>query len=132
MERMSCFERWTYKEFPLAAGAKAFQGGIATIDLSTGKCEPGHAEADLFVIGKFAETVDATAGEKLVNVNLGMEIEVEWWNNSPDNAIVAANVGSLCYVEDDQTVGILATGMALAGRIWAVDSVRGVAVQKLP
>jgi hypothetical protein len=130
-ERMSSFERWTYKEFPLAVGNKAFQGAIAALDLSTGKVEPGHAETDLFVIGKFAETVDATAAEALVNVNLGMEIEVEWWDNSGTNPVAATDVGSLCYVEDDQTAAISASGGSVLGRVWAVDALRGVAVEKL-
>ena len=130
-ERMSSIERWTFKEFPLAVTTKAFQGAIAALDLSTGKVEPGHAETDLFVIGKFAETVDATLAEKLVNVDLGMEIQIEWWDNSVSNALDAADVGSICYVEDDQSVGSSPTGRSIAGRVWAVDSIRGVAVQKL-
>lgn len=130
-ERMRSVERWTYKTFPLAVGNKAWKGGIACLDLSTGKVEPGHAETDLFVIGTFAETVDATAAEKQVNVNFGMEIEVEWFDNSLSNAVAAANVGSLCYVEDDQTVTTSPTGASIAGRVWAVNATDGVAVQKL-
>lgn len=129
-EKMSLTERWTYHQFPLAVGNKAFKNGLACLDLSTAKVEPGHVESDLFVMGRFAETVDATLVEKLVNVNFGMEIEVEWWANGT-GTIAATDVGSLCYVQDDQTVTITPTGASVAGRIWAVDSVKGVAVQKL-
>jgi hypothetical protein len=134
-ERMSIIERWTYHQFPLAVGNKGWKGGMAFLDSSTGKCEPGHAsENDLIYIGTFDETIDATSVEKLVNVDLGMEIEVRWWENSVANAIAASDVGKLCYAEDDQTVTITsATGAnSVVGRIWAVDSVKGVAVQKLP
>ncbi len=130
-ERMSGVERWTHKQFPLAVGNKAWKGGIATIDLSTGKCEPGHVESDLANLGKFNETVDATAAEKLVDVDLGMEIEVVWWANDAVSPVTAAMLLSLCYIMDDQTVSSDGSGRSAAGRVWAVDSVRGVAVQKV-
>lgn len=131
-ERMSSTERWTRKQFPLAVGNKAWKNGIACADLSSGKVEPGHGEADLLVIGRFAETIDATAAEKLVNVDLGMEIEVVWYENATaGDAVVAADLFNLCYVLDDQTVTRTPGGRPVAGRIWAVDSARGVAVEKL-
>src|SRR5690349_11952886 len=105
-ERMASVERWGHHLFPLAVGNKAFKNAIACLDLSTGKVEPGHAESDLLVIGKFAETVDATAAEKQVNVSFGQEKEVEWWDNSETDPVAATDVGSLCYVEDDQTTTI--------------------------
>lgn len=130
-DRMRSTERWKYKQFTLASGNIAYQGGIATLDLSTGKCEPGHAETDLFVIGTFAEYKDASAADALVNVDLGMEMEIEWFDNSAGNPLAAADVGSLCYVEDDQTVTKSPTGASVAGRVWGIDSVKGVAVQRL-
>lgn len=130
-ERARLFESWKYHDFPLAVGNKAWKNGIAALDLSTGKVEPGHAETDLFIIGLFDQTVDATAAEKLVRVNLQTEIWVEWLDNSVSDALDAGDVGSLCYVEDDQTVSINPTGKSVAGRVWAVDATKGVAVQKL-
>jgi hypothetical protein len=126
-EKMRSFERWTYHLFPLAAGTKAFKHGAIGIDRTTGKVKPAAAGATLLMIGIAAETVDATAGEKLINVNLGTEIEVEWWANA--GGITAANVGSIAYFADDQTVTITAGGMT-AGRIWAVEGAR-VAVENL-
>lgn len=129
--RSRSVERWTYMQFTLATGNVAYKGGIACIDLSTGKVEPGHAETDLFVIGVFAETVDATSAEAQVNVNLSKEIEVEWFVNSGSNPVVTANIGSLCYVEDDQTVGNSSSGNSVAGRAWKISTTDGVAVEKL-
>lgn len=123
-------ERWTHHLFPLAVGNKGWKNGIATIDLSTGKCEPGHVESDLFYIGKFDETIDATLAETMINVNLGMEIEIEWWANDTVSPVTAAMLCSVCYILDDQTVSSDGSGRSTAGRIWAVDSVKGVAVQK--
>jgi hypothetical protein len=127
-ERMRSYEKWTYHQFPLAVGNKAYKHAAVGIDLSTGKIEPAHAEADLLIIGVAAETIDATSVEKQLNVNLCTEIEVEWWASA--GGISATNLGSLCYFSDDQTVTLTPNG-ALAGRIWSYDSTKGVAVQKL-
>jgi hypothetical protein len=124
-------ERWTFKQFPLASGKKAYKGGIAVIKQSTGKCEPASAAAGLLHIGKFAESIDASAAEKLVNVDLGLEIEVCWWTNDTTAPVTADKVGSICYLLDDQTVSIDGTSRSIAGRVWAVDATKGVAVQKL-
>jgi hypothetical protein len=127
-EKMRDFERWTYHLFPLAAGFKAWKHAAVGIEIASGKVKPATAGATLLIIGIAAETVDAVAAEKQLNVNLCMEIEVEWWASA--GGITAANVGSFAYFADDQTVGLTANGM-FAGRIWAYDAVRGVAVQKL-
>lgn len=130
MERQSTTERWTYHRFTLAAGSKAWRHGIAAIDLATGKVVPGAAAGDLLVIGKFDQSLDLSAVgavDTLINVNLGTEIEVEWWAN--DGTILAADIGQLAYVVDDQTVG--GAGAVLAGRIWGVDPLFGAAIQKL-
>jgi hypothetical protein len=127
--RARIFDRWTHRQFPLAVGNKAWKGGQAAIDLSTGKVEPAHAELDLFLIGTFDEDIDATSAEALVNVNLGMEIEVEWLEN--DGSVLVSQVGNLCYALDDQTVSINGAGKSVSGRVWAVES-QGVAVQHLP
>lgn len=131
-ERMSLVERWTRRQLTLASGNKAWKGGIAALDLSTGKVEPGHAETDLLVIGSFAETVDAALADALVDVDFGREIEARWLANATaGDAIAATDVGSLCYVMDDQTVTITPTGRSIAGRVWGVDSVKGVLVERL-
>lgn len=129
--RMLTRERWTRRNFTLASGNIAYQGGIACLDMSTGKVEPGHAEGDLLVIGTFARTVDATSADKAVDVDLGQEIEVVWYANG--SSIASTDAGKLCYVSDDQTVTLTPAsgGAPTAGRIWAVDTTRGVAVQKL-
>jgi len=130
MELASHIERWTHHSFPLTAGTKSWKGGLAVIDTATGKVKPGAAAAGLIYIGKFDESVDASAAEKPVSVDLGMEIEVVWWNN--DGTVTAAMVGGVCYVQDDQTVTATATTRSLAGRVWLVDAIYGVAVQKVP
>lgn len=128
-ERMSSKEMWGLRLFTLASGKKAFKNGVCAIKLGTGTVVPGALASDLFVIGKFAETVDATAGAKPVNVDLGIGIEIEWLVNNAAS-IAATDLGSLCYLLDDQTAELAPNGGSVAGRIWGVDSVRGVAVQR--
>jgi hypothetical protein len=131
-ERARSVEKFTYRVFSLASGNKGWKGGIACADLSTGKVEPGHDETDLFAIGVFDETVDATAAEKLINVNLGREVIAEWLANATaGDAVAAADVFNLCYVMDDQTVTKTSTGRSVAGRVWAIDATRGVLVERL-
>lgn len=128
--RAVSMERWTHHQFILASGNKAWKGAAAVGDQTTGKVEPAHGgEADLLSLGHFDEDVDASTGDRAVTVDLGMEIEVRWQEN--DGSITAADVFKLAYWADDQTVTATATGNSVAGRIWAVDSTRGVAIQLL-
>jgi hypothetical protein len=132
-EKMTDLESWTSRLFTLASGSKAYKGGRAAISLGTGKVVPASSLSGLFVIGRFAETVDATAADKPVNVRLDITIEVEWLaNGTAGDAVAATDLGALCYALDDQTVSILPIGKALAGRVWGFDATRGVAVERLP
>jgi len=126
-ERMRFFEKWTRHLFTLASGNKGWKGGLAGVDLSTGKVEPAHPESDLWIIGVFDETIDATLGDKPINVHLFTEIHLEFFASA--GGISATNIGQLAYALDDQTVSLTPTG-ALVGRIWHYDAVKGVGVEK--
>lgn len=131
MERMRSFDRWTYKRFAIAFGtAKVWKHAMVGINLATGKVEPADAASDLFIIGVANETKDMSDElvDSTLDVNLCKEIEVEWWASA--GGIDAGDVGNLCYAADDQTVTLTENG-CVAGRIWAFDSVMGVAVEKL-
>lgn len=127
--RMLTHETWTRAKFTLAANNAAWKGGAAALDLSTGRVEPAHVETDLFYIGTFVESKASSASEQQVEVHLGREITVYWFANG--SSIDDTDIGSLCYFDDDQTVSTTSTGKSVAGRIWAVDSTLGVAVEKL-
>lgn len=119
----------------LASGFKAWKGARIALNLSTGKVQPAAVltTAALLVIGNAHETVDATAADKELEVNLDREFIARWWVNSGVTAIAAADVGRLAYIEDDQTVCKTPTaGAPAAGRIWAVSATRGVLVETLP
>jgi hypothetical protein len=127
-------EKWTRKQFILPATYVAFKGGAAALSLSggaaPGKVIPAATATTLFFIGTFAENKAVSASDQLVDVDLGDEIEVRWYANG-SSSIAATDVGAVCYFDDDQTVNKTSTGRSLAGRIWAVDSTKGVAVEKL-
>lgn len=132
-ERMLREEKWKRHLFPLATGVKAYKGGRACIDTSTGNVVPGKASTTLLSIGLFAETVDNTSGGATtpVNVDLENEITVRWFaNDAGGSPVAAANLGSDCWIKDDQTVTLAANGNSVAGRIWAVDTLKGVGVQQ--
>lgn len=129
-ERQSSREAWSYRQFTLASGTKAYKNGTAAINLGTGKVIPATTSTSLSVIGKFAETIDATSGDQLVNVALSREVWIEWLAND-SSSVASTDLGGICYLKDDQSVTIAPAGASVAGRIWGVDAAKGVAVEFL-
>jgi hypothetical protein len=128
-DRARRFEIWKFKSFTLT-GAKAWKGGRAALNTS-GKVVPASSIPGLLPIGVFAETVDATAGDLPVQVDLEREITIERFANATAaDACAATDLGSMAYMFDDQTVSITGAGRSPSGRIWDVDAVKGVAVEK--
>lgn len=130
-EKMRRTEPWKYREFTLASGTKGWKHGRAAFN-GSGQVVPATSTTGLFMIGVFAHTVDATAAAAPVTIDLEKEIVVEWFVNATGgDAVAATDVGKLAYQMDDQTVTITATGRSVSGRIWAVDAVKGVAIEKV-
>jgi hypothetical protein len=134
-EKARRFEQWKHKSFTLAAGFKAFKGGRAVLN-SSGTVQPATSAPGNVSFGMFDETVDATSGALPVSIDLEVEIQVERFVNATStDAIAATDVGSMAYMVDDQTVGILpqlaGVGRSIAGRILDVDATKGIAIEKL-
>ncbi len=124
-------ETWKLRAFTLKVGTKGYKGARAALDLATGKVVPATSATNLLPIGVFAETIDATSAAAPITVDLEREIQLEWFANATAGAAIAAtDVGNLAYMVDDQTVGITPTG-SVAGRIWAYDATKGIAIEKL-
>lgn len=123
--------------FTLKSGTKGYKGGKVALDIATGKVVPATSVTAQLLIGVFAETIDATSADKSVTVDMEREIQADWWTNgTAGEAIAATDVGKMAYQMDDQTVSILAgvsggAGRCPAGRIWAVDSTKGILVEKM-
>lgn len=89
--------------FKMAAGKKAYAGGIACVNLA-GFAVPGSEDPKLVYLGRFEETVDNTAGGDgavFVLVRRGM---VFLFENLSADPVTQSLVGRDCYIADDQTV----------------------------
>ena len=127
-------ERWKYKEFTLAAGNKCFEGGAIFLNPATGKCVSGTnvGGASTYVfLGGAAQDVDATAADKAVNVDFIVELVLWWWDNgTAADAIATTDIGAYAYALDDHTATIVSAAHSHLGKIWAVDAIKGVLIEK--
>lgn len=107
----------------MAAGVKAWAGGLAVID-AAGYVRPGRTGTADRAIGRFEEQVDNTggaAGALLVHVLSG---EFKWASAGGADTITQAFVGKPAYIVDDQTVAATdATGTrSFAGIVTRVET----------
>lgn len=128
--RMTRNEAWEYVEIPLTNTDVVERGEMAVLDTGTGLVTLGAVSTTLRPIGYFDEdrTGDGTTD---VRVRLFQEIRIHWWENDSGTAVVAADVGSLCFILDERTVSGDGTARSAAGRVWAVNTVNGVAVEMI-
>lgn len=124
-------EVWNQKQFTLASTYVAYKGGKCCILPGTNTVVPASASVGLLEIGVFMENMDATSAAKLVNVDLCRDVVAEWWPNSGTNPVVANDLGAMAYSEDDNVVGNVAATFPLAGRIWGIETTRGVLVERI-
>lgn len=104
-----------------------YKGGMAVIELSSGRVKPGVNGTGLLFIGFFAESKTSGTGQ-LVNIEMARQFKA-WWleNTDTGNTVADSNIGSVCYVKDDQGVTMLTTTASKAGRVWDVGTINGVA-----
>lgn len=108
---------------PVAAGVKAFAGGIAVAN-ANGFAAPGSTATTLTYLGRFAETVDNTAGAngaKTVQVD---RKDAYQYGNLAGDLVTQADLGKVCYIVDDQTVAKTNGGntRSAAGKVVGVDA----------
>jgi hypothetical protein len=133
-KRMTRNDSFRTISLPLTSGQKVFQGGIACYDTAAlGGLKKGAVSTTLVRIGNFAENADNTSGgAPNVNVKLDQEVFASWYDNSTGaGAVLASSIFGNAYIVDDHTVTITSTGASVAGRIWDVDSVKGVLVESV-
>lgn len=124
--------RWKYKIFTLTSGQVAWQGASIFFNTATQKCVIGAAGEGLIFLGFAVEKTDATSADTPINVDLIDEIVLNWFPNATaSDAVASTDLIKDCYALDDQTVTITSKGNPPVGRVWAVDTVKGVLVQKL-
>lgn len=107
---------------PMAA-ALVYAGALVAIN-SSGYATKGQAAVGMTYLGRAEEQVDnsaGNAGDKNILVRRGKAFK---WKNSGTSAIVQADLGKICYIEDDQTVSKTdqAGTLSAAGIIVGVES----------
>ncbi|WP_236175537.1 hypothetical protein [Pseudomonas pseudonitroreducens] len=88
---------------PVAAAAKIFAGSLVCLDAS-GNAVPGSTATTIKVRGVAQEQVDNTggaAGAKRIETRRGV---FQFANSASTDQITRAEIGTQCYIVDDQTV----------------------------
>ncbi|WP_325438042.1 hypothetical protein [Pseudomonas nitroreducens] len=88
---------------PMAAAAKIFAGSLVCLDAS-GNAVPGSTSTTIKVRGVAQEQVDNTggaAGAKRIETRRGV---FQFANSTSTDQITRAEIGTQCYIVDDQTV----------------------------
>ena len=98
----------------VATGAICYLGTLVARD-SSGTAVPAADTAGLRVIGRAEH--EASAGDPVK-----IRKAIFRFANSATNAITAAMIGKLAFVEDDSTVASTSTNRIVAGRIFDVDT----------
>jgi hypothetical protein len=109
--------------FPVAAAVKCYAGALAVIN-AAGYAQPGSVATTHKAVGMFDETVDNTAGANgAVNVKVKRGC-FRFANSAAADQITLAEVGSDCYIVDDQTVAKTNGGAtrSVAGKVRDVDA----------
>lgn len=119
---------WGSFTHTLTNAVQAEKGKIACLDTSTGLLTKAGTSTTLKPIGYFKTSVLGD-GTLTVEVDLFDEIEIHFFANDTGTAVVAADIGSPCYLKDDVTVSGDNTGRSTAGQVWGVSTLNGVAVQ---
>lgn len=109
--------------YSVGAAAHCFAGAIAVMN-AAGYVVPATTATGLIALGRFAAEVDNSNG---ANGDLAVEVErgiFRFANSASTDEIAITDVGSLCYLVDDQTVALTdGTGTrSQAGVIDHVDS----------
>lgn len=92
-----------HRNLPLAAGAVVFAGAMVAMDAS-GFVAPGSTATGLTVVGVATHYQDNTTGDdgdQHVDLQRGL---FAFANSTGADEITRADIGTLCYLVDDQTV----------------------------
>lgn len=124
---------FTHFHEPIAIlnATKIYKGALVMLDTTTGEIEEGATATGKQGLGRATKTVDNAADGEVLEVEAG----AFWWANSAaGDAIVAADIGSLCYIVDDQTVAKTdgTSTRSPAGKVMDVHATHGVLVLTHP
>jgi hypothetical protein len=107
--------------WPVLTNVKIFRGALLITDATGEFARPGVTATACVAIGRAEEDVDSTgitSGLLKVKITAG----IFGYANLGGDLVVGASKMKLCYVTDDQTVGITATGKSPAGAVYDLDA----------
>jgi hypothetical protein len=111
--------------YPLAIGAKAFEGGICCYDTAAfGAVKQAAVSTTLVPIGIFRQTFDNTSGAATVpiGVELFEEKNIVWYDSvGGGGAITIANLFETVYLASDHEATTVSTGASAAGRVYSIN-----------
>lgn len=90
-------------DYPVAADTVIYAGSLIVLD-ADGNAEPASTATGLVAVGRAEQHVDNGGGAATaltVRVRQGV---FRWANSADADAITKAEIGSQCYIVDDQTV----------------------------
>ena len=114
---------------PVAAAKTIYTGALVARD-ANGRATPGAAATTIRGIGRAAKLADNAAGAAGA-INVEVETGTFYFKNSTaGDAITNADIGSDCYIVDDETVAKTdgSSTRSVAGKVFSVDANLGVAV----
>lgn len=111
-------------EFPVAASTKLFAGSLVCIN-SSGLATKGAVSTTLKAVGVATEAADNSAGAASAIRVKTRRGTFRFANSTAGDLIALADVGSDCYIVDDQTVAKTngTSTRSVAGKIRDVDSI---------
>lgn len=120
---------------PVAASTTIYAGTLVALD-SNGRVVPVTGTTGLRAVGRACTRGGLDRWDNASGAAAAFDVEIEegiffWDNSSAGEAIAQAQVGTICYGVDDQTVGKTgASGtLSVAGVVRYIDSSLGVAVE---
>jgi hypothetical protein len=100
------------------ASAVFYKGALVVYDTADDTIKPGATGTGLIALGR-CEDAGAAGELSSVRVRSGT---YKFANSGGGDAVANSDAGSACYIVDDQTVMITATGKSAAGTVVSVDS----------
>lgn len=118
------------RRIPVAASVTIYVGALVAVDTS-GYARPARVSTTDKVVGRAMARVTNGAVAGAVSVDVQSDEVAYYGNSAAGDAITAADIGSDCYVVDDQTVAKTngTNTRCRAGKIYNVTTAEGVGVR---
>lgn len=107
--------------FPVAANAVIYAGALVVAN-AAGYVAPGSAAAGLIALGRAEDSINNNPGADGAKIIRVRRKKAFLFANSTTDAVVQADTGKPCYIQDDQTVCHTATGKSVAGTVVGLEA----------